>query len=111
MWHRLAGTTCRPGSARVFWAKKVRNQKKRVPLTITLLSSSSLKKYGPMITLDHKPHQTVHFSGFMGSYCIARACSLNEIRQFYLIQPEMSFVAEDNFYSEMTFIIILHLFR
>ncbi|GFW49557.1 hypothetical protein TNCV_2843381 [Trichonephila clavipes] len=36
----------------------------RSPLTVTLWPSSFLKKYGPMITPDHKAHQTVSFSGY-----------------------------------------------
>ncbi|GFU98248.1 hypothetical protein TNCV_672621 [Trichonephila clavipes] len=35
----------------------------RSPLTVTLWPSSFLNKYGPMIPLAHKAHQTVSFSG------------------------------------------------
>ncbi|GFX75526.1 hypothetical protein TNCV_4714331 [Trichonephila clavipes] len=38
----------------------------RSPLTVTLWSSSFLKKYGPMIPPAHKAHQTVSFSGCNG---------------------------------------------
>ncbi|GFX28269.1 uncharacterized protein TNCV_1125231 [Trichonephila clavipes] len=70
LWHelcdmlrRLVGTTA-PGHHDCSGMKKlVIMALYRSPLTVTLWSSSFLKKYGPMIPKAHKAHQTVSFSG------------------------------------------------
>ena len=39
----------------------------RAPSTVTHTPSAFLKKYSPSVPPAHKPHQTVHFSGCIGS--------------------------------------------
>ena len=64
MWHRLVETTCHASQALVFWAKK-----SWISFTITLRFAASLKKYCRMMSAAYKLHQTVTFSGCIGSFC------------------------------------------
>ncbi|GFU58017.1 hypothetical protein TNCV_3574441 [Trichonephila clavipes] len=72
----------------------------RSPLTVTLWPSSFLKKYGPMIPLAHKAHQTVSFSGCNGvsTYTSWISFTPNAAVLFVdvAIQPEVRFIAKQN---------------
>ncbi|GFT28460.1 uncharacterized protein TNCV_428751 [Trichonephila clavipes] len=94
LWHelcdmlrRLVGTTA-PGHH----DRSIHEMKKlvimalyRSPLTVTLWPSSFLKKYGPMIPLAHKAHQTVSFSGCNGVSTYTCGLASLQMRQFCLL--------------------------